>query len=387
MAVNISIYPGSSSFFPGKTPFGWFDNDYDFQVDADSVTKWSALRLGYPLVDIELQDIDFYACFEEAVDEFSSQLNQYRTKENMLSLQGSLLTNNLSGKLINNNFSGIINLAIDYGTEASTGGRLSYYTGSFSMQGGKQIYDLGDSSITNLEAGNLSNDSITIRKVYHENPPAIVRYFDPFIGTGMGSQQMMETFGWGNYSPGVSFLMQPMYDDLLRLQAIEFNDKIRKSQYGFKIYGKRIRVFPIPSDLYNQTKIHFEYTLDSERNNPIAKSGVVSDFSNAPFGRLNYSDINAHGRQWIFKYTLALVKEVLGTVRSKYSSIPIPGAEVTLDGSDLKTQAATEKETLITQIREMLEATSRRALLEAKKDETEFLESSLTRIPLPIYVG
>ena len=387
MAVNISIYPGSSSFFPGKTPFGWFDNDYDFQVDADSVTKWSALRLGYPLVDIELQDIDFYACFEEAVDEFSSQLNQYRTKENMLSLQGSLLTNNLSGKLINNNFSGIINLALDYGTEASTGGRLSYYTGSFSMQGGKQIYDLGDSSITNLEAGNLSNDSITIRKVYHENPPAIVRYFDPFIGTGMGSQQMMETFGWGNYSPGVSFLMQPMYDDLLRLQAIEFNDKIRKSQYGFKIYGKRIRVFPIPSDLYNQTKIHFEYTLDSERNNPIAKSGVVSDFSNAPFGRLNYSDINAHGRQWIFKYTLALVKEVLGTVRSKYSSIPIPGAEVTLDGSDLKTQAATEKETLITQIREMLEATSRRALLEAKKDETEFLESSLTRIPLPIYVG
>lgn len=387
MAVNISIYPGSSSFFPGKTPFGWFDNDYDFQVDADSVTKWSALRLGYPLVDIELQDIDFYACFEEAVDEFSSQLNQYRTKENMLNLQGSLLTNNLSGKLINNNFSGIINLALDYGTEASTGGRLSYYTGSFSMQGGKQIYDLGDSSITNLEAGNLSTDSITIRKVYHENPPAIVRYFDPFIGTGMGSQQMMETFGWGNYSPGVSFLMQPMYDDLLRLQAIEFNDKIRKSQYGFKIYGKRIRVFPIPSDLYNQTKIHFEYTLDSERNNPIAKSGVVSDFSNAPFGRLNYSDINAHGRQWIFKYTLALVKEVLGTVRSKYSSIPIPGAEVTLDGSDLKTQAATEKETLITQIREMLEATSRRALLEAKKDETEFLESSLTRIPLPIYVG
>ncbi len=387
MAVNISIYPGSSSFFPGKTPFGWFDNDYDFQVDADSVTKWSALRLGYPLVDIELQDIDFYACFEEAVDEFSSQLNQYRTKENMLNLQGSLLTNNLSGKLINNNFSGIINLALDYGTEASTGGRLSYYTGSFSMQSGKQIYDLNDSSIVSLEAGNLSTDSITIRKVYHENPPAIVRYFDPFIGTGMGSQQMMETFGWGNYSPGVSFLMQPMYDDLLRLQAIEFNDKIRKSQYGFKIYGKRIRVFPIPSDLYNQTKIHFEYTLDSERNNPIAKSGVVSDFSNAPFGRLDYSDINAHGRQWIFKYTLALVKEVLGTVRSKYSSIPIPGAEVTLDGTDLKTQAATEKEALITQIKEMLEATSRRALLEAKKDETEFLESSLTRIPLPIYVG
>jgi len=387
MAVNIAIYPGSSSFFPGKTPFGWFDNDYDFQIDSDSVTKWCALRLGYPLVDIELQDIDFYACFEEAVGEFSSQLNQYRTKENMLNLQGSLLTNNLSGKLINNNFSGIINLALDYGTEASTGGRLSYYTGSFEMVKDKQIYDLSDSSSVSLEAGNLSTDSITIRKVYHENPPAITRFFDPFIGTGLGSQQMMETFGWGNYSPGVSFMMMPMYDDLLRLQAIEFNDIIRKSQYGFKIYGKRIRVFPIPSDGFNGVKIHFEYTLDSERNNPVAKSNVVSDFSNAPFGRLDYCDINAHGRQWIFKYTLALVKEVLGTVRSKYGSIPIPGAEVTLDGSDLKTQAATEKEALITQIKEMLEATSRRALLEAKKDETEFLESTLNRIPMPIYIG
>jgi hypothetical protein len=387
MAVNIPIYPGSSSFFPGKTPFGWFDNDYDFQVDADSVTKWCSLRLGYPIVDIELQDIDFYACFEEAVDEFSSQLNQYRTKENLLSIQGSSLTSNFTKKLLNNNFGGVVNIASDYGTEAGSGGRLTHYTGSFTMVTGVQIYDLGDSSIASLEAGDLSTDSITIRKMHHENPPAIVRYFDPFIGTGLGSQQMMETFGWGNYSPGVSFMMQPMYDDLLRLQAIEFNDLIRKSQYGFKLYGKRIRIFPFPTDLYDGLKIYFEYTLDSERNNPVAKANVVSDFSNAPFGRLDYCDINAHGRQWIFKYTLVLVKEVLGTVRSKFSSIPIPGAEVTLDGSDLRTQAATEKEQLITQIKEMLESTSRRSLLEAKKDETEFLESTLNRVPMPIYIG
>jgi|694.fasta_scaffold00044_72 hypothetical protein len=387
MAVNIAIYPGSSSFFPGKTPFGWFDNDYDFQTDADSVITWCARRLGYPVVDIELQDIDFYACFEEATDEFSSQLNQYRTKENLLSLQGSLLTNNLNGKLINNNFSGIINIAADYGTEAKSGGTLTHYTGSFELVSGKQIYDLSDSTIVSLEAGNLSTDSITIRKLYHENPPAIVRYFDPFIGTGLGSQQMLETFGWGNYSPGVSFLMQPMYDDLLRLQAIEFNDMIRKSQFGFKMYGKRIRVFPFPSDTYHRTKVHFEYTLDSERNNPIAKSGVVSDFSNSPFGRLDYCDISAHGRQWIFKYTLALVKDSLGMVRSKFSSIPIPGAEVTLDGSDLRNQSATEREQLVTQLKEMLEATSKRALLEAKKDETEFLESTLNRVPMPIYIG
>ena len=76
----------------------------------------------------------------------------------------------------------------------------------------------------------------------HFAPPAMVRYFDPFVGTGLGSQQMMDTFGWGNYSPGVSFMMQPLYDDLLRLQAIEFNDKVRKSQYGFDIQNNRVRI-------------------------------------------------------------------------------------------------------------------------------------------------
>jgi hypothetical protein len=398
MAIQIPIWPGSSSFFSVSasyaanplstkpTPFGFFDSDAIFKSDADNVANWCATRLGYPIIDIELQDINFFACFEEAANEYSSQINQYRAKENLLSLQGSNLNNTLANKQINNNMQGVVNLAKDYGTEAKSGGRLTHYTASFTLTSGQQIYNLNDSNVVSLESGSVS-DGLTIRRVFHQAPPAIVRFFDPFVGTGLGSQQMMDTFGFGNYSPGISFMMQPMHDDLLRLQAIEFNDQIRKSQFSFELINNRIKIFPLPVSGDDNTKIYFEYTLNSEANDPIIASNVVSDFSNVPFERLSYTAINSAGRQWITKYTLALAKEVLGAVRAKFSAIPIPGADITLDGGDLRSEAAAEKEALLTQLKEMLEATSKRALMEAKRDEAEFLESTLARIPRPIYIG
>ena len=116
-------------------------------------------------------------------------------------------------------------------------------------------------------------------------------------------------------------------------------------------------------------------------------AGVITDFSNAPYNNMLFKDINEVGKQWIKKYGLALCKELLGTIRSKYASLPIPNAETTLDGDTLRTEASTEKEVLITQLREMLEQTSRRALLEADKDEAEYLNEKLAKVPYPIYIG
>ena len=387
MAVNIPIWPGSGSFSSGSsTPFGYFDGDSAFQSDAPKVAEWCAKRLGYPIVDVELQDINFFACLEEATNEYSSQVNQYRAKENLLSLKGNSLDLDLKDTEIATNLGGVVNIAKDYGTEAGSGGRVTVYTGSFEMVGNQQIYDLGDDANVNLESGSVAN-GITLRKVFHTQPPAIIRYFDPFVGTGLGSQQMLNTFGWGAYSPGVSFMMQPMFDDLLRLQAIEFNDYIRKSSFGFHVDGQRVKLFPVPATGDNGAKVYFNYTLESETKSPIANSNVVSDLSNAPFGRLTYTNINSAGKQWIARYSLALAKEMLGAIRSKFSNIPIPGSEITLDGGDLRSEAAAERETLITELKEMLEATSRRALMEAKKEESEFLEETLNRVPRPIFIG
>lgn len=384
MAVNIPIWPGSSSFSEGSTPFGYYDTDVEFTASADKTAGWCAKRLGYPIVDIELQDINFYACFEEAVTEYSSQVNQFNIRENLLNLRGSSTGSNLSQTQLNANLGGLISLSKDYGTEAGSGGRVTYYTGSFEVNTNQQVYDLTDASNVTLEVGTPGVDKIEIKKMLHNAPPAMVRYFDPFIGTGLGSQQMMDTFGWGNYSPGVSFMMQPLYDDLLRLQAIEFNDMVRKSQYGFDIQNNRVRLFPIPEHEYT---VHFHYILESDRSNPIVSDSVVSDYSNARFDRIRYSNINHVGKRWIEKYTLALAKEMLGAVRAKFSSIPIPNSEVTLDGADLRSEAATEKEILISELRENLEATSRKALLQAQQEESEAMEQTLNRVPRAIYIG
>jgi hypothetical protein len=384
MAVNIPIWPGSSSFSAGSTPFGHYDTELEFTSSADKTAGWCAKRLGYPIVDIELQDINFYACFEEATTEYSSQVNQFNIRENLLNIKGNSTSSNLSQTQLNANLGGLVTLAKDYGTEVGSGGSVTYYTGSFLAKAGQQVYDLTDTSVTALEEGTAGTDKFEIKKMLHNAPPAMVRYFDPFVGTGLGSQQMMDTFGWGNYSPGVSFMMQPLYDDLLRLQAIEFNDMVRKSQYGFDIQNNRIRIFPIPTNSY---QVHFHYVLESERNNSVVSTSVVSDYSNAKYDRIPYTSINHVGRRWIEKYTLALAKEMLGAVRAKFSSIPIPNSDITLDGADLRSEASSEKEILISELRENLEATSRKALLQAQQEESEAMESTLNRVPRAIYIG
>jgi hypothetical protein len=301
----------------------------------------------------------------------------------MFLLQGSPTGSNLTGKPINSTLSRLISISKNYGTEAGSGGYLTYKTASIDVTTNSQVYNISD---FNFEVAGDANKTIEIKKVFHTTPPAIVRYFDPFVGTGLGSQNMLEGFGWGAYSPGVSFLMMPMYADLLRLQAIEFNDMIRKSGYSFEISGDRFKIFPVPTFDY---KVFVEYITTEDRDNATfnAPSNSVGDFSNAPYELHNYSHINPAGKQWIFKYTLALAKEVLGNIRNKYSTVPIPGSEITLNGADLVSQAQTEKDALITQLRENLDAVSRQTQLAKMTEEADNIQSQLNKVPMPIYIG
>ena len=225
--------------------------------------------------------------------------------------------------------------------------------------------------------------------MFYEASPAVSRYFDPYAGTGGGSINLLDQFGWGDLSPAVTFLMMPIYEDLMRTQAIEFNDQIRKSSYTFEMTNNQIRIFPRPTTNFT---LRFQYISKSDRDNPLhaeysGSVNVVSDFSNAQFDNMEYKFINDPGKQWIRKYGYSLSKELLGMIRSKYGSIPIPGAETTLDGETLRSEASTEKDTLLSQLRETLETTSRRALLEADRDEADFLQEKLRKVPDPIFIG
>ena len=380
MSVKIPIWPGSSSYTPGNTPFGYFDSEPAFVTDIDMAANWAARRLGYPVVDVELQDVQFWTAYEEAVTEYAYMVNAYNLRDNMLSLQGAPTGSNLTQRLISRNLGRIVSLSKEYGSEAGAGGKVTYYTGSLDVKAGVQNYDLNQWAVDNV-----SGSSIEIKRIYHYAPPAIVRYFDPFVGTGMGAQQMLEAFGWGNYSPGVSFLLMPVYADILRLQAIEFNDQIRRSNFSFELVNNQLKLFPIPQA---DTKLYFQYALISERDNPLKENdGLVSDFSNARYDLIPYTFINTVGKRWILRYFLALCKEMLGLVRSKYTNIPLPGNEVTLNGTELLNQAASEKESLLSELSEHLEAVSTQAQLQRRREESENLIEVNKKIPLPFKIG
>ena len=380
-----AIWPGSGSAVSGNTPFGLYDDDSTFQSDSPKFAKWCAQRLGYPIMAIELQDTQFYTCFEESITEYSSQVNQFNIRENLLSLRGQATGSNVTHKRVTPNLADAIRISEQYGTEAEVGGTVDFKSGSISVASGSQVYDLNALWAAPSESG----QAIEIRKVFYQETPAVHRYFDPYAGTGAGSYNMLDSFGWGGMTPAVQFMMMPIYADLLRMQAIEFNDQIRKSAYTFELRNNKIRIFPNPTTSY---KLWFEYIVKADRDNPLqtqfsGSSDVVSDFSNVPYDNMQYQYINDVGKQWIRKYGFALCKELLGMIRSKYGTIPIPNAETALDGDTLRAEAAAEKEALITQLREMLEQTSRRALLEADKDEAEFLQEKLQKVPYPIYIG
>ena len=386
-----AIWAGSSSFSVGNTPYGFYDSDTAFSGSGnhsvDKFSDWAAKRLGYPIVEIELQDVQFYACYEEAITEYSAQVNQFNIRDNMLALQGQETGSgdtktDLTHRKLTPTIGRNIQLAEQYGSEAGVGGTVDYKSGSIEITSGSQVYDLDALWAQVSESGN----SIEVRKVFYEASPAVTRYFDPYAGTGDGSYNMLDSFGWGNNSPAVQFMMMPMYADLLKVQAIEFNDQIRKSAYSFQLRNNKLRIFPNPTNAYT---LHFDYIVKKDRNNTLqgTSDGVITDFSNAPFNNMTFANINEVGKQWIKKYGLALCKELLGTIRSKYSSLPIPNAETTLDGDTLRTEASTEKEVLVTQLREMLEQMSRKALLEADKDEAEFLQEKLAKVPYLSYIG
>jgi len=383
--ANATIWPGSSSFFPGDTPFGFYDYDYQFQTDADKVADFCARRLGFPLVDVELQPTNFYTAFEEAVTTYGNEIYAFKVRQDFLSMEGASTGSNLNNAVIQPNFGAIVRMSNQYGEEAGVGGTVTWYTGSFDTTSGQQDYDM--TAWANASASLSAGDTIEIKRVFYESPPAIVRYFDPYAGTGTGMMNLLDTFGWGNYSPAINFLLMPINYDLQKIQAIEFNDQIRKSQYSFELVNNRLRLFPIPT--VNGGKMYFEYIKNSERNNPIManSAGLVSNVSNVPYANPKYIQINSIGRQWIFEYTLALAKEMLGYVRGKYGTLPIPGAEVTLNSADLITAATSEKNLLLDRLRSFLEETSSEKLLERRSLEADYKQKELNLVPQPIFIG
>lgn len=405
----IPIWPGSASFaqvsasyygtgtWPPPTPFGFYDNDIEFQTDANKVSNFCALHLGYPIENVELQEINFFAAFEEAVTVYGNELYAFQLRDNYLSLEGASDRIDVNNSVFTPTMATVVRLSQQYGEEAGAGGNVTWYKGQLLLTPGVQDYDLAAWA----EANNIVG-GIEIKNVFYQPPPAINQLYSPTLMTGQGGLGGVPPAGFYGFGYGyANYLMMPTSFTMQNLQAIEMQNTVTLSNYTFNIVNNIISVFPIPGtggfefdendgmDLGYGHYLVFDFIKVQDRIDAAFANGTnkITNVGNAPYVNPVYSNISSIGRSWIFEYTLAKAKEMLGLVRNKYSQIPVPGAEVTLNGNELVSAAAAEKTELITRLRDYFDQTSRQALLERRAAESVARVAEINQVPMTIFIG
>jgi hypothetical protein len=404
----IPIWPGSSSFaqvsssfyvsgtLPSPTPFGFYDNDTDFKNDANRVANFCALRLGYPIENVELQDINFWAGFEQAVTVYGNELYAYQLRDNYLSLEGASTSVNVNTDIITPTMSSIVRLSQQYGEEAGAGGNVTWYKGQLELRRGVQKYDLADWAVSQSISG-----GIEIKNVFYQPPPAINQMYSANLINGQGGLGGVPPAGMFGFGYGYSnYLMMPTSFTMQNIQAIEMANQVMFSNYSFNIINNIITVFPIPGTgefiwgdedygVGNGHYLIFDFIKVEDRINAAFANGTnkINNVADVPYVNPDYSKINSIGRSWIFEYTLALSKEMLGYTRNKYATIPIPGAEVTLNGDTLINSANTEKEKLLEKLVAYFDSTSRQSLLERRQSESIARVAEISQVPMPIFIA
>ena len=384
--------PTSALEVTGSTPHGIYDADSEFQTDSLTTCKYVASKLGHPVMQLEFNSGSMYACFEEAVSEYSQQINHYNTKNWMWEHYGNSSTgSNFSSTGSHqaetpNGGMSLFTLSEQYGQAVNVGGNATMFTGSITLTGSQQVYDL--TSEASLESSVGTGNRIEVQRVFNQAPAAISKFYDPFAGT-YDNIELLDSFGFGNVSPAVSYILRPISYDLARANAIETNDLIRKSAYSFELMNNKIRIFPKPESTDAGSKIYFHYYKRNDRTDVTQDytQNKVSDPSNIPYKFITYTNINSMGRNWIRKYTLALSKELLGIIRSKYASLPLPNGEVSMDGEALKSEGREEKANLLEELSTFLEAVSKKEQALTEQEVANSQQEVLNKAPLKIYIG
>jgi hypothetical protein len=372
------------------TPFGFFDSDAAFQTEADAMVTFVKRKLGDDILSVELTKKQIWACFEEATLEYSSIINEHQAKNSLANILG-FSTSSLEGaeKLYQReNLEFFLRQAEPYAMDAGIGGSYNTYSGSIQLTRGQQDYDI----YTDLknDAGtplvdlpqNSPKSKLKVFEVFHFSPQAAYRFFD----TTSAINYLNNEFAFESFTPETVFYVLPVFEDILRGGQLDLSSRVRRSNYSYRISGTKIRIYPTPVQTspqklwmrvgFSPNPFSADYTDES--------IGGVNNLNNAPFGRLDYASMNSIGRQWIRQFTLALAREVLGLVRSKFSSVPIPDGDVNLNGSDLVTSGRGDQERLREKLRETLDQLTYGNLIDEAAAARESLTQVLRRIPIPI---
>ena len=378
------------------TPFGLFDNESDFKTDADKMVVFVKRKLGDDILSVELTKKQIWANFEESLFEYGAILNEYQAKSQLLDFLGYATGSEMSGsegKYPRMNLEYLNRFAEPYAMEAGVGGSYNSISGSIQLVKDEQDYDLYTSlkdsndnvifdSQTGVTAtGGTPKTKMRVGEVFHFSPTAAYRFFD----TTSAINYLNNEFSFESFTPETIFYVLPVFEDILRAGQLDLSNRVRRSNYSYKIIGTKIRIYPKPTQ-ESPLKLWVRVMLYPDPLNPSYEDETirgVSNLSNIPFGNLQYNNVNSIGRQWIRQYTLALSRETLGLVRSKFGSVPIPGGDLSLNGGDLVSTGREDKDKLRTQLREMLETLTYDKLVEVSALRSENVQKQLRYVPIP----
>jgi hypothetical protein len=364
------------------TPFGIYDNDADFPTKADEMVTFVKRKLGDDVLSVELTKKQIWANFEEAVLEYSSILNKYQAKSQLVSFLG-YATGSLEGseeKYIRENLEFLARSAEPYAMEAGIGGSYGTLSGSIQLEASRQDYNIY-TELSGADGGlfDSTKGKIRVDEIFHYNPQAAYRFFD----TTSAINYLNNEFSFESFTPETIFYVLPVYEDILRAGQLDLSNRVRKSNYSFRLSGENLRIYPSPT---SNTKLFLRIRQAPDPLSPVYHDATVhgvSNLGNIPFGNIKYERVNSIGRQWIRNYTLASSKEMLGYIRGKFGSIPVPNETITLNSSDLLTHGREEKKDLVTQLTELLDSMTYDKLIEVQAGRAENINKQLKFSPIP----
>jgi hypothetical protein len=405
---------GSTALVTGSLPFGIYTASADFISGASAQVAYVYKKLGGDVVDIEITANQVYAAYEEAVLEYSYIVNLHQGKNVLSSVLGNTTgTFDHKGDLK----SGPENVNLSYprfqsgygkkvgDTMASMGGyggALPQYSASFKPNTNQQDYDLQEiietASSTGLDdsgkavpfSGKVGTKRIIVTQVFYKTPRAVWRFYGYYGGIGVVGN--MSTYG--QFADDSTFEIVPTWQN--KMQATMYEDSIwtRTSHFSYELINNKLRLYPDPGywDFSDIDRMWVRFYVEDQ--NAWEQSSDFTDgtqginnLNTIPFDNIPYTNINSMGKQWIRKYALALCKEMLAQVRGKFSQIPIPGESVTLNHSDLLSQAKEEQQQLKDKLAEMLKEVEYKELVKYDSETADAVQNVFKNSPLPIFVG
>jgi hypothetical protein len=399
--ISSTVLPetGSEGSVLAALPFGIYQSTAFLSGAADQVT-YVYRRLGGDVLDLEITEDNVYSAYEEACLEYSYLINIHQAKNVLGDVLGSTTGSfDQDGNIID----GAQNVESMYpkfgyaysrkvsdavGSAMAIGGSEPVYSASFVIKEHQQDYDLQEIISTSVEhSGAVGNNRVLIKRVFYKTPHSMWRFYGYYGGLNVvGNLQ-----NYGQWADDSSFQVIPAWQNKMQAGAFEDHLYTRTSHYSFQVRNNKLRIFPAPTfaDPHN---FWVEFMVDGDAwdedpNNPTGVTGV-NNMNTIPFENVPYESINSIGKQWIRRFGLALIKETLGQVRGKFTSgIPFPNGNVTLNASELLTQAKDEQEKLREELKTILDELTYAKL--AERDAT-IMDNTLKvneKIPLFIFRG